>query len=242
MFPNFLPGTISAGVKGPNVSSVSLLFLRLTEHDGEHLRRLPLLLLRQPPPRPLLGGAPFLPARAALPPPLATPHAVLEGGRARRQAPRSRHGRGQGGGGPHGDGERDLSPSRERRGLGGGERRSQALLGLRKEAAWPRFDGVDHRLLPQGLTHREGGRSGMREASFGGKRQMWVLVRETKRNRRTFISIGIMRVHTVLESVWSLTTFLRWGPAVAGLRIRVHNFTSSGCVHLFWKGRKQLTV
>lgn len=30
-----------------------------------------------------------------------------------------------------------------------------------------------------------------------------------------------------------LTTFLRCGPAVAGLSIRVHNFTSSGCVHLF---------
>lgn len=30
-----------------------------------------------------------------------------------------------------------------------------------------------------------------------------------------------------------LTTFLRCGPAVVGLRIRVHSFTSSGCVHLF---------
>lgn len=35
----------------------------------------------------------------------------------------------------------------------------------------------------------------------------------------------------------TLTTFLRCGVAEAGLRIRVHSFTSSGCVHLFWNGR-----
>lgn len=47
---------------------------------------------------------------------------------------------------------------------------------------------------------------------------------------------------SVAESVHrvkTLTTFLRCGPAVEGLRIRVHNFTSSGCVHLFWKGRRR---
>ena len=136
----------------------------LTEHNSEHLCRLPLLLLRQPPSHPLLGDAPSLPATAALPPSLTAPHAVIEGGRARHQG-RSRHGRGENRGRSHWDGQGDPGTSRVGGCLGSRWGRCQALLGLRQELTRLHLEGVNHRLLHQGLTHREGGR----EESEGGE-------------------------------------------------------------------------
>lgn len=54
------------------------------------------------------------------------------------------------------------------------------MLGLRQEPTRLRFQGMNHRLLPQGLTHREGGRMVVREAQFGRQRKVWMLVKETK--------------------------------------------------------------
>lgn len=59
---------------------------------------------------------------------------------------------------------------------------------------------------------------GRKEGSEGGQRRYVCLIAKRQKSE---------------EKVEKLTTFLRCGPAVAGLRIRVHNFTSSGCVHLF---------
>lgn len=47
------------------------------------------------------------------------------------------------------------------------------------------------------------------------------------------VTVKKKRLCVLLHSIEKPTTFFRRGAAVAGLRIRVHNFTSSGCVHLF---------
>lgn len=163
----------------------------LTEHNSEHLCRLPLLLLRQPPSDPLLGDPPFVSPAAALPPPLTPPHAVLQGGGAGHQGG-ARDGAGMNRGGSNRDGQGD--PCQPRVGGGLGSRgRSQALLGPREEATRLHFEGVDHCLFHQGLTHKERGRRVGTEVGVGGPTEEWTLHRndETKAQIRwTFMEKG----------------------------------------------------
>ena len=71
-------------------------------------------------------------------------------------------------GGSNWDWQGDPGPSRVGGGLRGSRRRNQALFSLRQELTRFHFKRVNHRLLHQRLTGREGGRMRLREVGVGG--------------------------------------------------------------------------